>query len=161
MINRETESNYQYNGLISLLDQNIYVNYPSYKLVENMISSKGLISDTDEDMNVIYIPEKSQIDDGTELSFKKEKLTKSSDGKSVLLNGDGSRNKGIVVADCDVIVSTNFYGTIITTGNVILKGGVTVTAEYTVGFDNIAQPEQSTDTSERVKITYRNWKKNK
>ncbi len=161
MINRETESNYQYNGLISLLDQNIYVNYPSYKLVENMISSKGLISDTDEDINVIYIPEKSQIDDGTELSFKKEKLTKSSDGKSVLLNGDGSRNKGIVVADCDVIVSTNFYGTIITTGNVILKGGVTVTAEYTVGFDNIAQPEQSTDTSERVKITYRNWKKNK
>lgn len=160
MINRETESNYQYNGLISLLDQNIYVNYPSYKLVENMISSKGLISDTDEDKNVIYIPEGSQKGDGTELSYEKKKLTKSSDGKSVLINGDGDMKKGIVVADCDVIVSTNFYGTIITTGNVILKGGVTVTAEYTVGFDNVAKPEQTSDTSERVKITYRNWKKN-
>ncbi len=159
MINKETESNYQYNGLISLLDQNIYTNYPAYKLVENMISSKGLVTDEKEDMNVIYIPEKSTANDGTELSYTKKELKKQSDG-SIWLDSSVD-NKGIVVADCDIVVTRDFHGTIITTGNVILKGGVTVKAEYTVGFDNIAKPEQTAETTERVNVTYRNWKKNK
>ena len=70
-------------------------------------------------------------------------------------------NKGIVIADRDVVVSGNFNGTIITTGNVTLQGSVTVKAEYTAGFDNIAKTEQTAESTERVKVTYRNWKKNR
>lgn len=158
MINRETESNYQYNGLISLLDKNLYLSYPAYQLVENMFSSKGLIEDADKDANVIYVPKNSTSTDSTGVNYEKIKLKKQENGKVLI---DSSNNTGIVVADCDVVVETQFKGTIITTGNVELLGNATVEAKHTVGFDNVAKPEQTAETTERVKVTYRNWKKNK
>ena len=161
MVNYETECNYKYNGLISLLDSNIYTSYPAYKLVANMFTSKGLVEDEDNDVNVIYVPERSKEDDGTELTYTKKDLPLGNENKTVLVKGGAGMNKGIVIADRDVVVSGNFNGTIITTGNVTLQGNVTVKAEYTAGFDNIAKPEQTSETSERVKVTYRNWKKNK
>ena len=161
MVNYETECNYKYNGLISLLDSNVYTSYPAYKLAANMFTSKGLVEDDDKDVNVIYVPEKSKADDGTELTYTKKDLPLGDENKTVLVKGSTGMNKGIVIADRDVVVSGNFNGTIITTGNVTLQGNVTVKAEYTVGFDNIAKPEQMSETTERVKVTYRNWKKNK
>ena len=160
IVNKETSCNYQYNGLISLLDQNTNMGYPAYELVVNMLSTYDIVND--DDINVIYREGRSTADDGSDLYYKKEALTLGSNGKTVLVKGDGvKKNGGIVIADRDVVVTGHFYGTIITTGNVILDGLSTVTAENTVGFSNIVKGDSKNDTTERVKVTYRNWKKNK
>lgn len=159
IVNKENECNYQYNGLISVLDKNTNAAYPDYDLVDNLTKSNDITGD--DNVNVIYREGRTPSKDGNDLYYKKEKLEKGNNGSTVLVKGDGNKKHGgIVVADCDVYVTGHFYGTIITTGNVILQGNARITAAYTVGFANIAKSEDGSDAAERVKVTYRNWKKN-
>lgn len=154
MINKENELNYQYYGLISLLDKRVQVNAPDYRLVVNLLKNKELY----DEMNVIYIPQKGSGEDGS-VSYIVKALKRGTNG-TVTLDGSSGFDKGIVVADCDINITGSFNGTIITTGNVTLRGSASVKAGYTVGFDNIAGKKEESSGAKRAGVAFRNWRKN-
>lgn len=136
---------YQYNGLTSGFDKNFSTSRPSYELVDHVLRESGTDS-----RNVIFVPDGKGGYDEHSL-----KVFGSGDDAHVNITPRSEYKNGIVVADCDVnITNVNFDGMILTTGDVNMMGGATVTASPEIRFTALTEASGSDDIldSGRVKV---------
>lgn len=149
VVSAENELTYRFNGLLSALDETRYTSYPRYDLA-NYLKLQNNLSEA----NIIY----GMSGD----TLIKRALPVMGKGESKRVEITRNLN-GLVVADCDVIISPGcvFDGCIITSGSVKLGAGAKITAgsggkilKKLIIKENIS-PEQG-----MIKISFENWKKN-
>lgn len=136
---------YQFNGLTSGFDKNFSTSRPSYELVEHLLKNAGL-----KRSSVIYVSDgKGGFDE-----HPLEKLS-SSDGGHISITPRSKYKSGIVVADCDVnMTNVNFTGMVITTGNINLTGGATITSSPALRFTALAGSGSNKNEEDgRVKVS--------
>lgn len=144
---------YQYNGLIGGFDKNSSTSEPTYDLVSHLLSQSGL---DEEDTNAIYVPDGQGGYERHDLE-----VLSSADGGHVSLTPRSDYKSGIVIADCDVnITNINFTGMVITTGDINLTGGATITSSPSISFTSLTDSSSGDNSGEngrvQIKLTENN-----
>ena len=145
--NLETLYTYQYNGLKTGLDKNASTGDPSYQFVQHLLEISGLSG-----KNMIYTDNGQGKYEGRELE-----PIRGSSGNYIAIQPKSDNRAGVLIADCDVrLANTEFNGIIITTGNVILSGGVSInTDQAEARFTGVAQnlEKKADQDSSRGRVT--------
>ncbi len=129
--NMETLYTYQFNGLKTGLDKNASTGSPSYHFVQHLLEISGLSG-----KNMIYNDNGSGKYVGREIE-----PVKGTSGDYIAIQPKSDNRAGVLIADCDVrLANTDFNGIIITTGSIILTGGVNIQTDQAESrFTGVAQ----------------------
>lgn len=149
LVSTENELTYRFNGLLSALDETRYTSYPRYDLANNLMMQNNF-----SESNIIYGMS------GNKLVGKALPVKGKGDFKQVEIT---SNLNGLVVADCDVVISPGctFNGCIVTTGTVRLGAGANITAGVDKRILNkLTEKENIEPEHGMINISFENWKKN-